>query len=267
MKKALLIGINYKNTNNKLNGCINDVKEISNILKNQYNYNEIKLLIDEENSGLLPTKKNILDALNKLIYESIDCVEIYFHYSGHGSYILDKNNDEIDNKDECICATDGYIIDDELFEIFRQLKCDAKIVMDCCHSGTALDLKYTMKYNVLTDDYNYEENSKYIDIETTIYMISSCKDNQTSAEIYNENDNIYMGALTYSLLEVLKLSSYNNSISLILKQVSNRLSESGCKQVPILSSNKQIDNLNTDFIVKQIKAPIYKIKNTCCNVS
>ena len=38
-KRALLVGINYYGTNNKLNGCINDVENINNfLLKNGYIY-------------------------------------------------------------------------------------------------------------------------------------------------------------------------------------------------------------------------------------
>ena len=39
MKRALLIGINYRNSNAQLNGCINDIKNIREILINNCNYN------------------------------------------------------------------------------------------------------------------------------------------------------------------------------------------------------------------------------------
>jgi hypothetical protein len=37
MKKALLIGINYRGLDGELNGCINDVEQMKNILKEKYN--------------------------------------------------------------------------------------------------------------------------------------------------------------------------------------------------------------------------------------
>ena len=39
-KAALLIGINYKNTNHELNGCINDVKDVKQVLISQYSFNK-----------------------------------------------------------------------------------------------------------------------------------------------------------------------------------------------------------------------------------
>ena len=45
---------------------------------------------------------------------------LFFHYSGHGSYILDKDGDEIDGCDEMIVSSDMYsITDDELKSIIN----------------------------------------------------------------------------------------------------------------------------------------------------
>ena len=45
-KYAIIIGINYKDTDIELNGCINDADNIKNFLLNRCNYknNDIKLL-------------------------------------------------------------------------------------------------------------------------------------------------------------------------------------------------------------------------------
>jgi hypothetical protein len=98
-KKALLIGCNYVNTNNELNGCINDVKEMKNILMNIFKYEEsdIFLLTDYDEK---PTRSNIISKLKHLVELSSNLDEIYIHYSGHGTQITDKNGDEPDGKDE-----------------------------------------------------------------------------------------------------------------------------------------------------------------------
>ncbi len=144
-KKAVIIGINYKDTENALNGCINDAKNYKEHLKNF----EIKLMTDE--SEIKPTKRNIEDSIKWLVENNKfgDC--LFFIYSGHGSQIKDKNNDESDGKDEVIIPIDidknGFISDDYLFEnmVSKIVKgCNLTVITDCCHSGTMIDLKYNI---------------------------------------------------------------------------------------------------------------------------
>ena len=64
MKKALCVGINYYNTpSNKLNGCIDDVINIKNVLIDAYGYStqNITVLRDDivNNPTYLPTRANI----------------------------------------------------------------------------------------------------------------------------------------------------------------------------------------------------------------
>ena len=46
VKNALLIGINYKNTSDKLNGCINDINNVRNFLISKLEYNNFIFLTD-----------------------------------------------------------------------------------------------------------------------------------------------------------------------------------------------------------------------------
>lgn len=77
---------------------------------------------------------------------------LFFHYSGHGASVRDDDGDEPDNKDECLCPVDynsaGLLRDDEVFKLLvAPLPEGAKLtcVLDCCHSGTILDLPYVFK--------------------------------------------------------------------------------------------------------------------------
>lgn len=74
------------------------------------------------------------------------------HYSGHGTKVPDLNGDEDDGYDEALVPLDfdrsGVILDDDLYEIFvKGLPPGVHVValMDCCHSGTVLDLPYIFK--------------------------------------------------------------------------------------------------------------------------
>lgn len=73
----------------------------------------------------------------------------FFHYSGHGGQTEDLDGDEDDGYDETIYPVDheqaGVIIDDTMHDILiRPLPagCRLTAIMDCCHSGSALDLPY-----------------------------------------------------------------------------------------------------------------------------
>lgn len=136
-KKALLVGINYKGSGYELRGCINDANNVSAFLSAQGF--EITTLIEKE-----ATTQAILDALNALVAGTKKGDVLYFHYSGHGSQIYSKL--EADKLDEIICPFDldwktKIITDNDLKEIFNKVPAgvNTTIVLDCCHSGDALD--------------------------------------------------------------------------------------------------------------------------------
>lgn len=75
------------------------------------------------------------------------------HYSGHGTKLRDDDrNEEADGYDEALVPLDfqqvGMLRDDDLFDILiKDLPDGVHMVslMDCCHSGTILDLPYIFK--------------------------------------------------------------------------------------------------------------------------
>ena len=141
-KRALLIGINrYKNLPS-LNGSINDVQTMRQVLTTQWGFpsHHVTMLTDEA-----ATRAGMLAAFERFIKEVGSHDTVYIHYSGHGSQVADLNGDEADDHlDETLVPHDGRtgsvpdITDDELDEIFSHLKArTALIVLDSCHSGTA----------------------------------------------------------------------------------------------------------------------------------
>ena len=111
--KALMIGINYKNTNSDLRGCINDVNSLKKFLndKNKVDYSNICTLTDD--TSLKPTRNNILQKYKELLINSQKGDILYFTYSGHGSYTFDRNGDEFDGKDELLVSLDHKSISDD----------------------------------------------------------------------------------------------------------------------------------------------------------
>jgi len=94
-----------------------------------------------------PTMANILAAYKEVVAQSKNGDAIFLHYSGHGTKLKDDDNDEADGFDEALVPLDfkdkGMIRDDDLYDILvKPLAHGVHMVslMDCCHSGTIMDL-------------------------------------------------------------------------------------------------------------------------------
>lgn len=247
MKYALLIGINYESTSGQLNGCINDVNNIKHILSTKLGYQtkNIKMLTDHHYEK--PTKHNILKEINFLLEKARICSEIFFHYSGHGSYITDTNNDESDGRDECLVPLDynqsGMISDDMLYDLFISKlpgNCHTTIIIDACHSGTCMDLPY--QYNQDTDKWdkcnNFTVNNK------NIIMLSGCQDHDVSSDAYLNGD--FKGAMTFALTSVLDQYNYKISWKDLICNIHKLLAKKHFKQRPQISASQEL-SLDTIF--------------------
>jgi hypothetical protein len=236
-KKALLIGINYEKTSAQLNGCINDVSLIGNYLKTKQ-FLDISLLTDKTENK--PTKNNILLELEKFLSTSEQDDILYFHYSGHGSYIKDLNGDETDGKDETIVSKDFLnITDDELINIIRnKLPKDRTLiaVFDSCHSGTILDLKYSFTETI--EKISINESTKYEDLSPNLILLSGCRDSQYSMETLTSTG--VNGLLTWAIYDTLTKvkdltwKSFYLSVRKLLRDIR-------AVQVPQLSMGSLID--------------------------
>jgi hypothetical protein len=84
-RKGLLIGINYFNQRGQLRGCINDVKNMSTYLNQNFGYareDMVLLTDDQQNPMSQPTKANILRAMHWLVKGAQPNDSLFFHYSG-----------------------------------------------------------------------------------------------------------------------------------------------------------------------------------------
>ncbi|MCH1430868.1 MAG: caspase family protein [Chlamydiales bacterium] len=262
---ALLIGINYlKTPESRLDGCINDVKKVETVLKKQFQFQakNIKMLRDDSpDKSLRPTRENILKELKALVNkaEKEKLTHIRLHYSGHGSYMQELaplSGDEKDGRDEAICPSDykksGIIKDDELKSIFvdklpEGLK--ATVVMDCCHSGTIMDLKHTYK---VKDRQSLAEKESFFnrlllwlglktEPQAKVVCLSGCKDEQVSMSAYNlDRQREWQGAMTWSLLKALKENNYSISNHNLVDRMRNILAQAKMKQLPQLTSSREI---------------------------
>jgi hypothetical protein len=241
-KAAVLIGINYKGTKGELRGCENDIYSTKKVLLEKYGFSEENILVLTESSNdenLQPTRDNILRAIDWLIEKgNSGFTSLWFQYSGHGYYFEDRNGDEKDGKDECLVTCDNYaIVDDELrLRLVNRVHKDAKLfcLMDCCHSGTMLDLcyKYSMNQNSVIKENNYLT-------ESNVIAISGCMDSQTSADA-QFSDGEFAGALTRNFLSLLKKHNYFPKLSVLMRDLYYGLQSQRFTQLPQLTSSKEL---------------------------
>jgi len=135
-KHALCIGINdYPGTDSDLSGCVNDAGDWTVAFENREFM--VRKLIDKQATG------NAIRAAVKAMVKNAESGDsIVVQYSGHGSFVPDRDGDEPDGVDECLCPQDvnrrGPITDDELFELLRPRQKGVRVLMisDSCHSGS-----------------------------------------------------------------------------------------------------------------------------------
>lgn len=243
-KKALLIGINYTGTTNELFGCINDVTSIKERIT-QAGFSDISVVTDL--TPKKPTRATILEEFKLLLSTSKPNDLLFFCYSGHGSYALDRNSDETDGRDEMIVSCDLQgIVDDELKALIQTyLKPGATLfaMFDSCFSGSVLDLKYQYLDSLNYD--NYTENEKQLETQGNVFMISGCTDNQTSADAFINKR--ACGAMTWSFLEAAKEKKGCTWRELI-KLMRDKLKTSEFTQIPQFSSGTFV-NIDTPIFI------------------
>lgn len=239
--KALLFGLNYSHcqTVNHLNGCINDVLNMSEYLTTQHQI-PCEIYTDESDDTSSTTKEGMKQKLLELAeLSNKDALEfVFIHYSGHGSYVRDISGDERDGDDECIvpsdCEVSGYLLDDEISDIIAQFNPNTRIVciFDSCHSGTVCDVKYSWE-----SCYRVRVENILCKIPSKVLTISGCLDTQTSADAYIADTRRFAGALTNSLLKLLKSNEeLNNDVFKLIDVLRVDLKNQGFEQIPKLCS-------------------------------
>lgn len=116
-KFALLVGCNYPNTEDELEGCHNDVVNMQKTLINRFRFepNRIELLTDNPGDKIMPTGANIKAALNRMVDQARPGGVVFFHFSGHGTLFPSDNSPK---KVEAIVPCDYNLITSEYRLIF-----------------------------------------------------------------------------------------------------------------------------------------------------
>jgi len=267
-KRAVLIGINkYQIPGSDLNGCVNDVKNLSGVLKTYYGFSDKDIVTLTD---LKATKKAMQVAIQKLIKSGKKGDTLLLHYSGHGSNVPDDNGDEADHRDEILCPTDldwnDTLRDDWLRQTFNKLRkgVSLTVIMDCCHSGTItraiippdapirerflpcpLDLMATesgrklrgaLRSKLGKAPRGRKRKSDIVHADIQELLITGCRDTQTSADAHIAGT--YNGALTYYLVESIKEAQGQLTYRELHRQTMAKLKAEDFDQIPQLEGQR-----------------------------
>lgn len=247
--RALCVGINYVGTEYALSGCVNDAENIKKHLTDTYDScKDVVILTDEgtDDTERKPTRANILAKLDWLVSGLKPGENVFFSYSGHGGQIRDTNGDEVTGLDGCLFPMNGeqpeIITDDEVrAHLVNKIPegCKCFIVVDACHSGTMVDMRYRWDGDAF-GNVRYTEDKKYAKTRGKVIFLSGCKDDQYSMDTIDHTDNP-AGALTWALLETWKRYGSKIKTKYLLWDVRNYLASRGYSQIPQLSTGRYED--------------------------
>ncbi len=241
------IGINYFGQSGELKGCVNDSNNflayVQSIIGTRASSTIQLLDTMTATDPFYPSRANIERVLGRVVQEAWEgkCGHILLHYSGHGGSIADTGTDESDGKDETLVPVDynanGLITDDWLFEnVINALPPEVKLfaLIDACHSGTMLDLRYKVTgdppVNTLVNPASSESSSAM--------LISGCKDEQFSYDVWDAQYGA-VGAMTTAWLTEMNADRKRSAYE-IVKSMRASLTAKGYPQTPQLSTSKPL---------------------------
>jgi hypothetical protein len=262
-KRALLIGINKYKAVPKLQGSLNDIETMRQILLTRWGFADRHITVVADEAG---TRAGILAALEQLVKDAGPHDTVYFHYSGHGSQVEDLNGDEAeDHLDETLVPQDGRsgevrdITDDELDAIFARLRAkSALIVLDSCHSGTAtrsLDIRTrSIPRDTRVEIYKHAEEAKpktraIVPVMTSRYVVMTGAASHQEA-LDGPVDGRAHGFFTYALSKSLGASAAGASPREVFTGVEREL-----KRI-------QTHFGRTSMPEPQLEAPLHLIETT-----
>lgn len=282
-KKALLVGINKYKYVRPLNGCVNDVRNMADILTSFYGFStdEIRTLVDEG-----ATRNNLMNCFDWLLDGAQEGDLMLFHFSGHGSQIQDIDGDEMDdNLDEILCLhdmdfrnPDSYLLDDDFNNVIDRLPKGIflTVCIDSCHSGTATrdlelltsglqlprtEMKIQSRFIEPPADVALRSYGKKVGIRRLASRIKEDKKGEGSqgsaaskhillAGCMDDQtsadaniNNNYAGAFTYYLCKTIRDARGIITYQELVTKVQNSLSFNSYSQIPQMDGNKKLKNM------------------------
>lgn len=265
-KKALCVGINdYPfGEENDLRGCVNDANDWSNLLKNHFEFTDVKQLLNSD-----ATKANILAGIKGLLQGARAGDVLVFTNASHGTYLADTDGDET-GYDEAICPYDtdaNLLIDDELRGLFGNIPPGVRltVISDSCHSGSVTRVvvsQYRRNRQLNPRVFGGKEltpdqlraarksskgsggksagKDKHPESAMKEILLSGCKSNQTSADAFIANG--YHGAMSYYAIKAITDADFKLTYADLHESLVSTLEDENFDQVPQLEGTDEYKN-------------------------
>jgi hypothetical protein len=189
----------------------------------------------------MPTRANITKNLCWLAQDARPGDALFLSFAGHGAQQEDPHGYEEDGMNETILPVDferaGMMSDDELADLVtRHLPEGVKLtcVMDCCHSGTGLDLPYTWKGRS-----GWREETNPYHCLADVQMFSGCEDDDTSSDASTAYG-AAGGAMTTAFCNALR-SNPSPTYLEMMSTLHHNLRRDGFQQEPQLTSSQPFE--------------------------
>lgn len=244
----------------------NDLELIKTYLKQSgFSTSHIHILCNQT-----ATRKRIIQQLTNIIEKELKPGDLfYFHFSGHGQQVQDKDGDEPDGLDEALAAYDArseyipgkyqgenHIIDDELDKYLSKARLrlgptgNVLNTFDACHSGTAtrgIGISRGADHPLVLPDFVSKENKsntdsnkerRNLDEKKMAPMVSffASMPHQLNYEMTGPNGKPY-GALSYGFAMALKDLSSTSSYQQLFDQIRLKIQEQNNGQIPEAEGN------------------------------
>ncbi|MEO6692693.1 MAG: caspase family protein [Saprospiraceae bacterium] len=291
---ALLIGVgNYPSSSGwQVLSSKNDLEILSKtLISHGIKKDNISILKDAE-----VDRKSVLHMIETQLINKVHSGDMaYFHFSGHGQQIKDKNGDELDGLDEALVSYyspkqfnkgvyegEELILDDDLSKVFarlrRKLGSTGRLIIsiDACHSGSVLRSNIVARgTDVIMAEPNFipsnqEEDNitsmmDFTQIESNILApeisLLSSGPNQMSYEYTDKNKKSY-GLFTYALCKSLNELGPEANYKMWLEKIWNIVNTQTSLQTPYLEGkinekifDRNLSSLPAYYIIKKIIAP------------
>jgi hypothetical protein len=229
-----------------LEGSLNDVESIHQLLVTRYGFAEKNVQILVENKA---THDDILHAIQIYLADAASPGDIgVFYYAGHGSQMKNSKSWKLDKLDETTVPADSYkgvsdIRDKEYARAFMKVIDKGVIltaIFDSCHSGS-VTRGYSRFNRVRSidpdpgdsmDDYS----GPFPEMRGAL-VFAAAQDTESAAEGRDDNG-VDHGAFTAALIKVMSSVPPNESANDIFQQAFALMRSAGASQVPVISGTE-----------------------------
>jgi hypothetical protein len=108
------------------------------------------------------------------------------------------------------------------------------VLLDCCHSGTAVDLRYRWQ-TPASGQLTYTEVPAYPKTPGSVIFLSGCRDTEYAMDTVGKDDRP-CGAMTMALLDTWRTYGAGIKLKYLLWDVRKYLKDNGYSQVPQLET-------------------------------